>query len=203
MTWRHKCSKLGSKKVNCTLVQALRLCTGRTAHRGSRDIALLLHDHGTRRGWGVSVTPWPLFTPGKEPVPIVQDAGWAPGPVWTGAEILAPTGTRSPDRPTRSQSLYRLRYPAHKLDYTVPRINRLSYRTIQMRSQITIFKWHMSAHLWNYRPSFFPSYTIEYGFLSYTQPMYDSMSNWYFRFLLCSVQLSICTQVPTHPHRFA
>jgi hypothetical protein len=29
--------------------------------------------------------------PGKTPLPIVQDAGWAPGPVWTGAENLAPT----------------------------------------------------------------------------------------------------------------
>jgi hypothetical protein len=28
-------------KVKCTLVQALRLCTGRTAHKGSRGIALL------------------------------------------------------------------------------------------------------------------------------------------------------------------
>jgi hypothetical protein len=28
-------------KVKCTLVLAMRLCTGRTAHRGSRDIALL------------------------------------------------------------------------------------------------------------------------------------------------------------------
>jgi hypothetical protein len=27
--------------------------------------------------------------PGKDPVPIVQEAGWAPGPVWTGAEELA------------------------------------------------------------------------------------------------------------------
>ena len=27
--------------------------------------------------------------PGKDPVPIVQEAGWAPGPVWTGAENLA------------------------------------------------------------------------------------------------------------------
>ena len=96
------------KKVKCTLVQALRLCTCRTAHRGSRGIALPFHDHGTRRGWGVSVRPRPLFTPGKEPVPIVQEAGWAPGPVWTGAENLAPTGIRSPDRPARSQSLYRL-----------------------------------------------------------------------------------------------
>jgi hypothetical protein len=53
------------------------------------------------------------FTPGKDPVPIVQEAGWAPEPVWTGAENLAPTGIRSPDHPARSQSLYRLNYPAH------------------------------------------------------------------------------------------
>ena len=33
--------------------------------------------------------PRPLFTPGKDPVPIVQEAGLAPGPVWTGAENLA------------------------------------------------------------------------------------------------------------------
>jgi hypothetical protein len=57
--------------------------------------------------------PRPLSTPGKEPVPIVQEAVWAPGPVWAGAENLAPTGIRSPDRTARSQSLYRLRYRAH------------------------------------------------------------------------------------------
>jgi len=94
-------------------VQALRLCTGRTAHRGGRVIALLFLDHGARRVWGVSVTPRPLFTPGKDPVPIVQEAGWTPGPVWTGAENHAPTGIRSLDCPARSQSLYRLRYLAH------------------------------------------------------------------------------------------
>jgi hypothetical protein len=32
------------------------------------------------------------FTPGKDPVPIVQEAWWVPGPVWMGAENLAPTG---------------------------------------------------------------------------------------------------------------
>ena len=69
--------------------------------------------NGTRRGWGVSVTARPLFTPGEDPVPIVQEAGWAPGPVWTGAENLAPTGIRFPDRPARSQSLYWVCYPAH------------------------------------------------------------------------------------------
>ena len=37
-------------RVKVTLVQALRLCTGRTAHTGSRGIALPFHDHGTRKG---------------------------------------------------------------------------------------------------------------------------------------------------------
>jgi hypothetical protein len=59
----------------------------------------------------------------KDPVRIVQKAGWVPEPVWTGAENLAPTGIRSPDRPARSESLYRLRYPAliysHKILYYV------------------------------------------------------------------------------------
>jgi hypothetical protein len=53
------------------------------------------------------------FTPGKDPVPIVQEAGWAPGPVWTCAKYLAPTRIQSPDHPACSQSLYQLSYPAH------------------------------------------------------------------------------------------
>jgi hypothetical protein len=81
----------------------------------SRGIALLFYDHDTRMGWGVSVTHRPLFTLRKDTVPIVQEAGLPSGPVWTGAENLAPTGIRSPDRPTCSQSLYRLRYPAQRL----------------------------------------------------------------------------------------
>ena len=48
-------------QVKRTLVQALRLCTGLTVHKRSRGIALPFHDHGNRRGLGVSVTPRPLF----------------------------------------------------------------------------------------------------------------------------------------------
>jgi hypothetical protein len=51
------------------------------------------------------------FTPGKDPVPIVQEAVWDPVPVWIVAENFAPTEIRSPDLPTRSESLYRLSYP--------------------------------------------------------------------------------------------
>ena len=65
----------------------------------------------------VSVTPRPIFTPGEDPLSIVEGAVWAPGPIWTGAESLAPTGIRFLDRPARSQSLYRLRHPVHFLIY--------------------------------------------------------------------------------------
>ena len=61
-------------------------------------------------GWS---TPRPgRFTPGKNPVPIVQEAGWAPGPVWMGAENLTSTGIQSLDHPAHSESLYRLSYPS-------------------------------------------------------------------------------------------
>jgi hypothetical protein len=52
----------------------------------------------------------PLHPQEKDPVPIIQKAGWAPGPVWTDGENLAYTGIRSQDRPARSVSLYRLNY---------------------------------------------------------------------------------------------
>ena len=82
------------------------------AQRVGRGIALLFHDRGTRRGWVVSSAPRPHFTPGKDPVPILQEAGWAPWPVWTGGKSR-PHRDSIPDRPARSQSIYRLSYPAH------------------------------------------------------------------------------------------
>jgi len=63
--------------------------TGTEALYRPYGLALLFHDQ-RQRGWGFTVTPRPLFTPGKDPVPIVQETGWVPGPVWTGAENLAP-----------------------------------------------------------------------------------------------------------------
>ena len=60
-------------------------------------------------GWS---TPRPgRFTSGKRTGTLLKQPGWAPGPVWTGAEISPQSGIRSPERPTRSQPLYRLRYP--------------------------------------------------------------------------------------------
>ena len=45
-------------------------------------------------GGGLAPRPG-RFTPGNDPAPTVQKAGWASRPVWTGAENLAPTGIRS------------------------------------------------------------------------------------------------------------
>ena len=50
--------------------------------------------------------------PGKDPVPIVQEAGCAPGPVWMGRKSR-PHRDSIPDRPARSQLLYQLSYPTH------------------------------------------------------------------------------------------
>ena len=62
------------------------------AQRVGRDIAVFFHDRGTRRERVVSSTPRPQFTPGKDPVPIVQEAGWATETVWRSAENLALLG---------------------------------------------------------------------------------------------------------------
>ena len=56
--------------------------------------------------------PGRTLPPGEDPVPILQEAGWAPGPVWTGGKSLSHRDS-IPDRPARSQSLYRPSYLAH------------------------------------------------------------------------------------------
>jgi hypothetical protein len=63
-------------------------------------------------GEGSAPRPGRSLPPGKTGT-IVQEAGWDPGPFWTGEKNLDPIGIRSPDRPARSQSLYRLNYPAN------------------------------------------------------------------------------------------
>jgi hypothetical protein len=63
--------------------------------------------------------PWPLFK-----------AGWAPGPVWTGAENLAHTGIRSPEGPAHSQLLYQLSYLAYACIMALLLLNTTGYNTL-------------------------------------------------------------------------
>jgi hypothetical protein len=50
---------------------------------GRGNILVLIHDLGTRWGEWSASRPGRALAPGKgPPVPIVQEAGWAPEPVW-------------------------------------------------------------------------------------------------------------------------
>jgi hypothetical protein len=101
-------------KVKCSLVETLRLCTARTAHRGSRGIALFFHDHGTRRGEGLASRTGRSL-PRERPGTHCTGSWVGPRAGLDRCGKFASTGIRSPDRPSRNQSLYRLRYPAHSL----------------------------------------------------------------------------------------
>ena len=61
--------------------------------------------------------PCRTLPPEKTRYPSYMEAVWATGPVWTGGKSR-PHRDSIPDRPARSHSLYRLRYPAHNYEST-------------------------------------------------------------------------------------
>ena len=63
---------LGVYIVKCALVQALRLCTGHTARRGSIVIALLFLDHSSRRGKGSTSRHGRSLPSGKTRYPLYR-----------------------------------------------------------------------------------------------------------------------------------
>ena len=83
-----------SKKGNGNIhpCKALRLCTGRTAHRGSRGIALPFHDHGTRREWGSASRPGYSLPPGKTRYPLYRMLGGPQGRSGQVRKISPPPG---------------------------------------------------------------------------------------------------------------
>jgi hypothetical protein len=85
----------------------------RTGHEGPKEGVMYtstLSLTSALEGAGCKRHPRPLY-PGKDPVPIVYEVGWAPGRVCTGSENMTPTGIRSPDHLAPSESQYQLHYP--------------------------------------------------------------------------------------------
>jgi hypothetical protein len=88
-----------------------RFRTGHEKPRGGLEVTstLSLTSALDRGGWSTQRPG--RFTPGNDPILTVQEARWAPGPVWTGVENLFLTGIRSLYRPARSNLPNRLSYP--------------------------------------------------------------------------------------------
>ena len=76
----------------------------------SGGIAQLFLNLGTRRACVVSITPRPIY-PRERPGTHCTGVWVDPGAVLDRCGKSHPTGIRSPDLPTRSESLYRLRHP--------------------------------------------------------------------------------------------
>ena len=88
----------------------------------------------------VSSRSRPHFTHGKDPVPILQETGWATGPVWTGGKSR-PHRDSIPDRPAPSQSLSRLSCRAHTCSINlVYQMNRLRVHKVAMISTYCVMQ---------------------------------------------------------------
>jgi hypothetical protein len=82
-------TEMSKVKAKCALVQALRLCTGRTAHRGSRGSFMTRAQEG---GEGSASRPGRSLTPGKIRYPLYRRLGGPQG--WSGQvrKISSPPG---------------------------------------------------------------------------------------------------------------
>jgi len=91
-------------------------------------------------GEGSAARPGRTLPPGKTRYPFYKRLGGSQGQCGR-AENLVPTGIRSPDRPARSQSLYRLSYPAHmQIQYHILFDDTASSISIHFRRTVLPFK---------------------------------------------------------------
>jgi hypothetical protein len=86
------------------------------------------------------------LSPGKSPVHFVQDAEWAPKPVWAGVQNLALTGVRNPDRPISVDSAFMcstFSYNTHRL---FP-INIINWLILECKRFVFSVTWEISILL--------------------------------------------------------
>jgi hypothetical protein len=81
----------------------------------SKSLTPLFFILGDIWGWAINATLQPLYPRGRAPVHMHRRLVGLD--VSEKRKSLVPTGVRTTKRPTRSESLYRLRYPASLLNY--------------------------------------------------------------------------------------
>ena len=111
------------KKENCTIVQALRFCTGPTTHRGSSGIAYAFMTTALEVGEGSDSRPGLYLPPGKTRYPLYRRLGGPqgrsgqvrktrphrdsiPGPVQPVASRCTDYTSRPPDRELHDSSRF-------------------------------------------------------------------------------------------------
>jgi len=124
LLYRNVCVAVRFKKVKWSRFKSgVAQCVG-------KGIALLFHDRGTRRGWVVSSsTPLPAPYPWERPGTHFTGRWVGPKAGLDGRKISS-----IPDRPARSQSLYRLSYSAH---YCKVYLNKILHSW-----SILVMHWH-------------------------------------------------------------
>jgi hypothetical protein len=84
--------------VKCDAVIRWSLLIAMSVLKGSIVIALLFLNLIARCEWVVSAMYWPLYPQERDQVSILEEAGWAPGTLWTVENIisLVPTRVQTP-----------------------------------------------------------------------------------------------------------
>jgi hypothetical protein len=95
--------------------------------------------NGTRRGEGSASRPGRSLPPGKNRYALYRRLGRPQGRSGQVRKISPHTGIQSSDRPARSQSLYRLSYPAHIM--TCVNTYKIIY-AIRLLFQASCIKFH-------------------------------------------------------------
>ena len=85
------------------------------AQRAERVMVYSFSNLGARWGWVVNATPRLLYLWEGNPAPIVQEPGWPPGPAWTSAKNLVPTGFDPRTAQAVVNALYLLRHPGPQI----------------------------------------------------------------------------------------
>jgi len=103
LSGRGLCDELITRPEESYRLCCVVVCGLETSRMGAPyiyDISRLRVNFSDRLGWVNTAKPRLLYPREREPAPIVQEAGRAPGTVWMGAENLVLTGVRSPVRPS-------------------------------------------------------------------------------------------------------
>jgi len=86
------------------------------AQMGDTLIDLPIDNIGAGRGWAVNASLLPLYPRERDPVPILQKAGWNSKPAWKYTENLIPSHKQTNSERPDSRDLSYVYWTVHHCD---------------------------------------------------------------------------------------